>query len=276
MAQIGLFLCFICIVSRGFAIDKWPNLSTTFPNFHLQPRTSSQAEEDGWVKVASCDGKFLGHRYAKSSDPSMILIFDDAGYIAGVQSVVPVKQIHPGVNMTLQPAYQLDTWFEEPAYLITAYFVEHSIICEGGRSADDFELQGNGDRLVIQTGKTTHSFHNIPLTQEEADSDPVWYAHLCTNGMGLHYSQFNYEKEQDCNKVLPIQILFHDGVIHGFVWQHFANLPGSKWEHLNARAVRSIIRSPPKCLMKQVIHHGLSSMHVYFVDFPWTIHCPTK
>ena len=262
------------LIMSTTATENWPNLSTTFPNFHLEPRTTSEAREGGWVKFSSCDGKFLGHRYAKHSDPSKILIYDDAGYIAGVQSVVPVKNVHPRVNLTLQPAYVLDTWFDEPAYLMTAYFVKHSVICGGGRSAEDFQLQGTGDRLVVQTGKTTHSYHTIPLTQEEADSDPAWYPHLCSNGMGLHYSQYNYDHGQDCDAVLPLLILFHNGVIHGFAWQHFANLPGTQWEHPTARTVRSIIHSPPKCLMKQVIARGLSTMHTYFVDFPMTMHCP--
>jgi len=36
------------------------------------------------------------------------------------------------------------------AYLTTMYFVDPSIICNGGRSKDMFEDQGTGDRLVIQ------------------------------------------------------------------------------------------------------------------------------
>ena len=45
---------------------------------------------------------------------------------------------------------QLDYWFEMDAYLTTMYFVDPSIICNGGRSKDMFEDQGTGDRLVIQ------------------------------------------------------------------------------------------------------------------------------
>ena len=46
--------------------------------------------------------------------------------------------------------YQLDAWFDVPAYLTTMYFVDPSIICTGGRSQEQFASQGTGDRLVIQ------------------------------------------------------------------------------------------------------------------------------
>ena len=41
-----------------------------------------------------------------------------------------------------------------PAYLTTMYFVDPSIICAGGRTQEQFESQGTGDRLVIQVGGT--------------------------------------------------------------------------------------------------------------------------
>ena len=37
-----------------------------------------------------------------------------------------------------------------PAYLTTMYFVDPSIICAGGRTQDQFDSQGTGDRLVVQ------------------------------------------------------------------------------------------------------------------------------
>ena len=35
--------------------------------------------------------QFRGHRYANPADFSLVLIYDDAGYIAGSQSVVPTQ-----------------------------------------------------------------------------------------------------------------------------------------------------------------------------------------
>ena len=81
-------------------------------------------------EIASCDGKFLGHRYADPSDPSLVknichicvgtfmsciyvdmqvLIFDDAGYIAGVQSVLLESDVDLAVNdLTKQAVSLLD------------------------------------------------------------------------------------------------------------------------------------------------------------------------
>ena len=44
-----------------------------------------------------------------------------------------------------------------PAYLTTMYFVDPSIICAGGRSQEQFDSQGTGDRLVIQVGALVSS-----------------------------------------------------------------------------------------------------------------------
>ena len=69
-------------------------------------------------EIAQCDGKFLGHRYADPSDPSLVknkmklslsftffnictmqvIIYDDAGYIAGVQSVLLERDVDMSVN----------------------------------------------------------------------------------------------------------------------------------------------------------------------------------
>ena len=67
-----------------------------------------------------------------------------------LQSVVPVEAVGEAVDMVQHPAYQLDSWFSAPAYLTTMYFVDPSLICAGGRTQDQFDSQGTGDRLVVQ------------------------------------------------------------------------------------------------------------------------------
>ena len=54
------------------------------------------------------------------------------------------------VDMVQHPAYTLDSWFSAPAYLTSMYFVDPSIICAGGRTQEQFDSQGTGDRLVVQ------------------------------------------------------------------------------------------------------------------------------
>jgi len=260
----------------------WPALKTTyslnpFSGFNSQPRTSSEAEAAGWELLASCDGKFLGHRYANPADFSLVLIYDDAGYIAGSQSVLPLQYIDSSlVDMSGNPAYQLDMWKDQEAYFTTVYFSDPAVICNGGRSSDEFESQGTGDRLMVQVGETPDSLLNIPLIRAEADMDSTWFDHYCFIGMGDHYLQFNYQPDQDCFAVLPLQILYSEGVINGFVWQHTAMLPGDQWEHPDETAISLIIDRPPACVMELAKNPGLSTMHHYFYDYPWLTLCPLK
>ena len=83
-----------------------------------------------------------------------------------------------------------------------------------------------------------------------------------------------YNLIQDCNEVFPLQLLYNNGDLNGFVWQHIAKLPGDKWEHPDDRAVHAIIDRQPTCVGKLVESPGLSTMHHYFYDSPWFIGCP--
>ena len=131
--------------------QSWPALKTTFGSFWDQPRTSWDAESAGWILLGSCSERFLGQRYGHPDDGSIILIFDDAGFIAGTQSVVPLDKVDSSlVDFTRMPVYQLDTWFDVPAYLSTVYFTDTEIICNGGRTQQQFDSQGTGDRLIVQ------------------------------------------------------------------------------------------------------------------------------
>lgn len=262
------------------ACENWPNLRTTWglnpfgAAFAEQPRTESEAASAGWQAIAHCDGKFLGHRYADPSDPSLVMIYDDAGYIAGVQSVLLESDVDMAYNdLTKQPVYVQDVWMGQTAWFTTAYFVDPLVICNGGRSSSDFESHGTGDRLLIQTG-TTDNLVSIPLTQAEADMTSDWYDHFCFLGMGDHYLQFDYTPDQACDSVLPFQILYDQGVITGFVWQHIATLPGDKWEHPDAMAVAAIVDRPPTCMLDSLDYPGVSTMHHYFYNYPWLTGCP--
>jgi len=256
--------------------QKWPALKTTFKKYNDQPRTSSEAKAAGWKLLSSCEGKFLGHRYANPADSSIVLIYDKAGYIAGTQSVVPLEQVRSsGLDYYNKPAYQLDRLLDQKeAYFTTLYFVDPDLICAGGRSQEDWESQGTGDRLVMQVGDTPDKLQNIPITSKKADMEVgVWYRHLCFPGMGEHYSQFNYKANQDCSSILPLQILFSKGVINGFMWGHTVDLPGDQWEHPDTETLTKIIDRPPSCLEEIVVNPGLSTMHHYFHNDPQLTSC---
>jgi len=100
--------------------------------------------------------------------------------------------------------------------------------------------------------------------------------------MGDHFIQFDYTPEQDCQLILPLQLLFddgYDGIISGFVWQHFVMIDGldsGRWEHPDSLAIMGIVDRPPQCMWDALDTTGLSTMHHYFWDYPLFIMCPLK
>ncbi|GFT93570.1 uncharacterized protein NPIL_682111, partial [Nephila pilipes] len=66
--------------------------------FAKLPKTESKARSEGFTRLTGeCSGgKFLGHRYMKGLDTAAVLIFDDNGYIAGIQhgSAKKIIKIH--------------------------------------------------------------------------------------------------------------------------------------------------------------------------------------
>lgn len=265
------------------AADKWTDLKTTFglnpfgDAFQSRARTIAEAIAAGWQSMDACNGNFNGHRYGDPNDPSLVLIFDDAGYIAGMQTGLLLEDVDENMYpFAERPVYNLGDFFGRPAYFTTAYFTDPAIICAGGRTEDQFYTQGTGDRLLIQTGPTADSVLSIPLTQAEADMSDIWYDHFCFLGMGDHYFQFDHDPNQDCKDTFPVQILYDQGVINGFVWQHAANLPGSKWEHPDRTVIDAIIDRPPTCIYEAIEYPGLSTMHTYFYSYPWLTICPFK
>ena len=64
----------------------------------------------------------------------MVILLDGNGFVAGMQSVVMKEKVtEEFIEFSSNPYYVLDDWFGEEAYFTTAYFVDTSIICNGGR-----------------------------------------------------------------------------------------------------------------------------------------------
>ena len=57
------------------------------------------------------------------------------------------------------------------AYFATVYFVDPAIICNGGRTEEEFAAQGTGDRLSLQGGPTSADLITVPLNESEILQD---------------------------------------------------------------------------------------------------------
>ena len=69
------------------------------------------------------------------------------------------------------PYYVSGDWNGEEAYFVTAYFVDTSIICNGGRTNGEFRREGTGNRLAFQNGPTNTDLLEIPLEKDEVCTD---------------------------------------------------------------------------------------------------------
>ena len=99
----------------------------------------------------------------------MVVLLDGNGFIAGIQSVV-MKQYTMDdqfYNFTKNPYYVLGDWNGEEAFFVTAYFVDTAIICNGGRTEEEFQNEGTGNRFSFQNGPTNMDLEEIPLTKDE-------------------------------------------------------------------------------------------------------------
>lgn len=178
--------------------------------------------------------------------------------------LLPKKFVNPGVfDFEGSIWYRSDNILGEDSYVTTAYFVDPSIICDGGRDQATFDVDGTGDRLWFQNGPTMGDIHEAPLTTDDADDGGVWYKHFCFINMGRHYFQLNHDENQSCDGLVPIQLMYSGGVMNGFVWQHPAGVQGDRWEKVTDWALEHIVETPPNCLFDFVDGDGVMTMHVY-------------
>jgi hypothetical protein len=88
--------------------------------------------------------------------------------------------------------------------------------------------------------------------------------------MGTHYLNLGYgNNDHDCRKGTPLQLLYIDNNLNGFVWQHIASLPmnGTNWEPTNLKSVGISLRDPASCITELAKNTVPRTMHVFFRDY---------
>ncbi len=52
--------------------------------------------------------------------------------------------------------------------------------------------------------------------------------------MGNHFLALNPEDDAatvgGCDTAIPFQLVYHDNILNGFVWQHVGNAPGMRYK----------------------------------------------
>jgi len=233
--------------------------------FTPMPRTTNEAAgKSFYFKDDYCQGdtKFRGLRYWYNNDPATILLFDKAGYIAGIQTSFPKDKLTPSAFTAGHPVIE-----DGDFYTLTAYFVDPNIICTTGRTADQFNSQGTGDRLVIQNGTNAlTSGINIPLTVAEVSSTQ-WTKGKCFWTMGLHY-WYNVRKDMPCGDFTPFFIMYNKDKLNSFGFALNADLESKRYEHPTAAVTEKFMDPVPDCFFTDPTFVKLSTMHVYMTDSP--------
>jgi hypothetical protein len=97
--------------------------------------------------------------------------------------------------------------------------------------------------------------------------DGFWFKHYCFLQMGNHYFNLNYDVNAPCVDLVPIQLIYHNEELNGFVWQHVAAMTGDRWETVDEFGVTSIVNNPPNCLVEFTYTPGVRTMHTYLRDW---------
>ena len=89
------------------------------------------------------------------------------------------------------------------------------------------------------------------MTFKYSKLQAFWIKNKCHPTMGLHYfSKDVSDYNSTCNNLTPFQLLYIDGKLSGFIFQHLAQLTGKRWETAIPPALKQIMNTPADCLLK--------------------------
>jgi len=205
-------------------------------------------------------GPFAGRLYWAGGDPAVVLIFDVNGIIAGIQTSVPKSQWeYPPSTMLGHPIID-----DGVNYVLTAYFVDPRIICNGGRTSHDLTTQGTGTGLYIQNGTDPiNHLITIPHDEQETQERTQWTFGHCFRTMGNHY-WYNVRLDMSCNEFFPGFILYNKKQLNAFGWAINADLTSPSYEHPPHSLIGQFINPVPNCIKTNLAWKQITTMHIYF------------
>uniref|UniRef100_A0A914VIG1 Uncharacterized protein n=1 Tax=Plectus sambesii TaxID=2011161 RepID=A0A914VIG1_9BILA len=274
--QLVLLLLIGSVSSFWFCADKkwdkfkvkWSYNPISSSAFYNLPR-STDADLRGFVeKDYHCNdahepvGPFAGTRYWKDADPALMLIFDVNGIIAGIQTAVPKSQFAPMAGPTVN-----HPWIEDgDNWVLTAYFVDPSTICNGGRTKEDLENQGTGTGLYLQNG-TNPKTDILFIDQDERKTllNTKWTFGKCFYTMGNHY-WYNVRENMPCNEFFPMFLMYNKKKLNAFGFAINGQLSSPRYEHPTHDVLNKFLNPVPTCLETEPAYEHLSTMHVFFTD----------
>jgi len=253
-------LLIMCLVAYAASQNTgWDRLDVTFGTFSGLPITTSAAIKGKWNQIGSCKDtgvNFKGDRFIFESDPSVMLLFDVNGKLAGIQSAinntVPNSAIFP-------PFESSNDKYIGKVSTLTAYITNPATIC----STPVYNGTSIGDRLWVQTG--SNSYLPAPIKSSDAVGGG-WTHGKCFVAMGDHYWR-GISSGADCHKIFPMFLLYNHGILNGFGWAFSfgPSQPGPRWEHPAGSVLKAFFQeeSMPQCILTQ---SDMSTVHFYFTN----------
>lgn len=271
MNKIILAVLFFASAAYGSA-PEWNGLRVTWSlnpfnswAFNSLPRGLTEKMTDFHPRDDQCktpNAKFVGQRFWYKQDPSLTLLYDTKGTIAGIQTSVLKKEFKP-------PTTEAGRRYVDDGdyWTLTAYFVDPSTVCSAGRTEDQLKNEGTGNGLWLQTGPSPiQDSVRIPLSEDEAKKTP-WGHGKCFWTMGQHY-WYNVSKEMDCNNFVPNCLMYNKGRLTAFCFAVNAPLTSQRYEHPTPEQAKKFLDPVPDCFFKDPSYGKLSTMHIYMIDSP--------
>jgi len=280
---ILVFLCF-CVAVNARQQKQWTNLKVHFDvnllskyYYQTQPRQVTNTVANSWTNLSGDDctngGKYNGFRYVENAESlGMALLYDVQGTIAGIQMILdkPTIEANNDYHFSAVPIYNPDTINGQDVYVLTAYFVDPSTICTTGRASSDLTSTGTGNILQVQNGTTPDNLLLMPRNRATAIAQG-WSKNQCFIGMGYHnFYEVEHMADQNCLETVPLFGLYdNNGDQIGFGFAATGKVVQNHFENPPSTAVRLIVGpTVPQCLLDKADNPGLTTMHVFFTDYP--------
>ncbi|KAK3609729.1 hypothetical protein CHS0354_011421 [Potamilus streckersoni] len=268
---VFMIIAILPLRAKAFVLKetKWENLRVTWGidpfnpnNFACMPKTEQEAMSDGWVKKSYCSAErhFVGMRYWKNQDPSVMLLYDIKGYIAGIQTgITKDVKTWSGEDYPFQQQSNAPFVDDGDLYIITAYFTDPGTISIVGRTESDFITHGIGNHLYIQNGILPTDVITAPTNESEVSSTG-WTKGKCFRYMGVYY-WYNLRVDMPCSDLFPAFLLYNEGKLSAFGWALQTNVAGTqRLEHLPTSTFSLLMKTVPSCLD----YPGtVTSLHIY-------------
>jgi hypothetical protein len=273
MIRVLLAALFTASAVYGAKPD-WDGLRTTWSlnpfnpyAFQSLPRDLSGDIGDFKLRDNQCDtpnANFVGQRYWYKEDPAVTLLYDKNGIIAGIQTSL-LKSVYTPSDYLKNQNFVDDGDY----WTITAYFVDPSTICTGGRTSDQLKQNGTGTGLWLQWGTNPLKDSILMPTSEEEVKKTLWKYGHCFWTMGNHY-WYNVTKDMDCGHYIPNCLMYNKGKLTAFCFSMNALLDSPRYEHPTNKQAKQFIDPVPDCFFSDPSFKKSSTIHVYLIDNPRT------